>query len=309
MGIIMIFIDGLGLGSDDPEINPLLTADLPNIKSILKTAPTQRTISADMIKPNLVIKAIDARLGVPGLPQSATGQTALFTGTNAPKLTGRHINGFPTRALRDILERNSIFKQINQAGRRAVFANTFTAEYFESVRRGRWRYSASTTAALAGGCKLLMVEDLERGYSVYQDLTNEQLRKKNYPIPIITPETAGENLARQAKSNDFTLFEYFQTDRCGHAQDRELSRLLLNRLDRFVGTIVSRMPTDFCLILTSDHGNIEDLSVKTHTLNPVPLFVFGAGAESFGKVNSITEICPSILNLLGVPVSSNTAFG
>ena len=305
----MIFIDGLGLGSDNPEINPLLTADLPKFKNAFHTLPTQTSIGKGIVAPRKVFKAIDARLGVPGLPQSATGQTALFTGTNAPQLTGRHINGFPTPTLRKILERNSIFKQINRTGKKAVFANTFTEEYFESVRRGRWRHSASTTAALAGGCRLLMTDDLKRGYAVYQDLTNEQLRAKNYPVPLVTPETAGENLVRLAKLNDFTLFEYFQTDHCGHAQDWELAKILLNRLDRFVGSVISLLPTDFCLILTSDHGNIEDLSVKTHTLNPVPLIVWGVGAETFGKANSLTDICPSILNLLGIPVSGDIAIG
>lgn len=309
MGIIMIFIDGLGLGSDNPEINPLLTAALPNFKNAFQTLPTQTSIGKGNVAPRKVFKAIDARLGVPGLPQSATGQTALFTGTNAPQLAGRHINGFPTPTLRKILERSSIFKQINQTGKKAVFANIFTQEYFESVRRGRWRHSASTTAALAGGCRLLMVDDLNRGYGVYQDLTNEQLRDKNYPVPLVPPETAGENLVRLAKLNDFTLFEYFQTDRCGHAQDWELAKILLNRLDRFVGTVISLLPMDFCLVLTSDHGNIEDLSVKTHTLNPVPLIVWGAGAEAFGEANSLIDICPSILNLLGIPVSDNIATG
>lgn len=306
MGIILIFIDGLGLGPDDPEINPLLTADLPYIRNLLRAALGQTGVGSGIIGPNLIIKAIDARLGVPGLPQSATGQTALFTGVNAPKIIGRHIHGFPTKALRDILERNSIFKQINQAGRKAVFANTFTKEYFESVRKGSWRYSASTTAALAGDCRLLMVEDLTQGYAVYQDLTNEQLRRKNYSVPLITPETAAENLVRQAKSNDFTLFEYFQTDHCGHAQDWDLALILLNRLDRFVATVASLLPPGFCLVLTSDHGNIEDLSVKTHTLNPVPLVVLGSGAQNFFNVNSLTDVCPTILNFLGIPAPNSS---
>lgn len=300
MGLLMIFIDGLGLGSDNPEINPLVKADMPFLRSILAGALTDKTVGNGIIKPNMIIKAIDARLGVSGLPQSATGQTALFTGINAAKITGRHINGFPTKALREVLESKSIFKQINRSGRKAVFANTFTKEYFENVQRGRWRYSASTTAALAGSCQLLMVDDLKRGYAVYQDITNEQLRQKDYPIPLITPEIAGENLIRQAQLNDFTLFEYFQTDHCGHAQDQELAFVLLNRLDRLVATVVSRMSADFCLVITSDHGNIEDLSVKTHTLNPAPLIVFGADAESFKVVNSLVDVCPTILNFLGI---------
>lgn len=302
MAIVMIFIDGLGLGVDDPEINPLSEGDQPFIHKIIRGALTQKNVKNYIEKPGMIIKSIDANLGVPGLPQSATGQTSLFTGINAAQVVGRHINGFPTKALRAILEKDSIFKKINQTGRKGVFANTFTKEYFEIVRRGRWRHSASTTAALAGNCKLLMVEDLKQGYAVYQDLTNEQLRQKNYSVPLITPEIAGVNLVRQAKLNDFTLFEYFQTDHCGHAQDRELAMALLNRLELFIGTVVSEMPSDFSLIITSDHGNIEDLSVKTHTLNPVPLIVFGPDAMKFMKAESLPDICPLILESLGISV-------
>lgn len=296
----MIFIDGLGLGVDDPEINPLAKGDQPFIHNIIRGALTQKNVNNGIEKPDLIVKTIDASLGMPGLPQSATGQSSLFTGINAAQVVGRHINGFPTKALRAILEKESIFKKINQTGRKGVFANTFTKEYLEIVRRGRWRHSASTTAALAGNCQLLMVEDLKQGYAVYQDLTNEQLRQKYYSVPLITPEIAGANLVRQAKLNDFTLFEYFQTDRCGHAQDRELAMALLNRLDRFIGTVVGEMPSDFSLIITSDHGNIEDLSIKTHTLNPVPLMVFGPGAIKFKKVESLPDICPLILESLGI---------
>ncbi len=298
MPVVMIFIDGLGIGPDNPENNPLSKAYLPFLQENLQGTVTEKTIGNGIFKSNLIVKAIDARLGVSGIPQSATGQTALFTGINAALLTGRHINGFPTKALREILEKYSIFKQINETGKKAVFANTFTKEYFESVRQVRWRYSASTTAALAGSCQLLMVEDLNRGYAVYQDLINEQLRQKNYPVPLITPEIAGVNLVRQAKLNDFTLFEYFQTDRCGHAQDWELALVLLNRLDRLIATVVAEMPADFTLIITSDHGNIEDLSIKTHTLNSVPLIVFGPGVEVFNKASSLTDVYPAIINLL-----------
>jgi phosphopentomutase len=296
----MIFIDGLGIGLDNPEINPLTKAVLPFIHEMIRGNLTKTTICNEIIRPGLIVKTIDARLGVPGLPQSATGQTSLFTGINAAQAIGRHINGFPTKALHAILEKDSIFKKINQRGRKGVFANTFTKEYFEAVRRGRWRYSASTAAAMAGNCQFLMVEDLIQGYAVYQDLTNEELRQKNYSVPLLTPETAGVNLLRQAKLNDFTLFEYFQTDHCGHAQDQDWAMVLLNRLDRLIGTVVREMPSDFSLVITSDHGNIEDLSVKTHTLNPAPLIVFGPEASRFLKAESLTDIGPLILESLGI---------
>lgn len=305
----MIFIDGLGLGVDNPEINPLLEAEMPFIRRVLKGPLTKSVVEKGIAENGFLAKAIDAQLGVPGIPQSATGQTTLFSGVNAAKVAGRHINGFPTKVLRNILEKDSIFKQVKQAGLSGMFANTFTPEYFEAVRRGRWRHSATTTAALAGGVRLLIVEDLLKGYAVYQDLTNELLLQKNHQVPIITPETAAVNLIRQAKLNDFTLFEYFQTDHCGHAQDRELALKLLNRLDRFLAAVVRELPPGFTLVLTSDHGNIEDLSIKTHTLNPVPLMAFGKDSRAFEAVNSLSDVCPAILNLLEKSATDDLAIG
>ncbi|MGI8884009.1 MAG: hypothetical protein ACR2IA_07185 [Pyrinomonadaceae bacterium] len=52
------------------------------------------------------------------------------------------------------------------------------------------------------------------------------------------------------------------------------------------------------VILTSDHGNIEDLSVRNHTLNDVPTIVWGREKNSVaGRIKDLTDITPAILNL------------
>ena len=76
--ILFIFVDGLGIGSSDPEVNPLYDPRFPFLNNMLSQA-----------------RPLDACLSVAGLPQSATGQAALFTGVNAAKEMGRHIEGFP----------------------------------------------------------------------------------------------------------------------------------------------------------------------------------------------------------------------
>jgi hypothetical protein len=298
----MIFIDGLGLGIEDPAVNPLITAEMPFMRRMLAGGSLSiNRIEEGLFTSTTVIKPTDASLNTAGIPQSATGQTALFTGINAAAVAGRHVSGFPTRSLRDLLKDNSIFKIINQAGGKAVFANTFTQEYFETVERGKWRHSVTTTAALAGGCRLLMPPDLMQGEAVYQDITNEQLRARGYEIPIFEPEESARNLLKQAIKNDFTLFEYFQTDHCGHGQDFQLALTLLNRLDRFIGTIYGGLDEkNLTLLIVSDHGNIEDLSVKTHTLNPVPTIVIGKDVAKFVNIQSLLDIYPAVLRFLGI---------
>jgi hypothetical protein len=311
MSILMVFIDGFGLGPKDAAINPFMAADMPFLKGLLGgRLLTGEDIGAGIIHPDLVVKSTDATLGIAGIPQSATGQTVLFTGINAPQLAGRHVNGFPTKFLREILHQNNVFKAINQSGKRAVFANTFTKEYFEVVERGKWRHSVTTTAALAGGCHLLMLPDLLSGQAVFQDITNEILRERGYDVPLLEPETAAGYLLNQAIRNDFTLFEYFQTDHCGHAQDWNLALTLLNRLDRFLGVVIQRLAElNLTLLIVSDHGNIENLSIKTHTFNPVPTIAIGLEAHRFSKVDSLLNICPIVFEYLGVEGVWNGNFG
>lgn len=56
-------------------------------------------------------------------------------------------------------------------------------------------------------------------------------------------------------------------------------------------------------MLTSDHGNLEDLSTRRHTANPVPGLVIGAPAlraRFTRELNDLTDVTPHILELFGV---------
>ena len=301
MPVLMIFIDGFGLGSSNPAVNPFATAEMHLFRRILHGKPlTLETIGEGFVGDGVVIKPTDATLEVPGIPQSATGQTAFLAGLNTAKLAGRHIHGFPTRMLREKLNESSIFKVIKERNFSTAFANTFTSEYFETVSKGKWRHSATTTAALAGGCRLRMVPDLLNNEAVYHDLTNQILQEKGYVVPIIEPEQAARNLLKIASQHDFVLFEYFQTDRCGHAQDWETALTILNRIDRFLGVLIDNLPPQQTLLVNSDHGNIEDLSIKTHTKNPVPTIAFGRDLELFHNIKTLLDIYSSILQHLGM---------
>ncbi len=312
MPILMVFIDGFGLGTDDTSANPFTAADMPFINRIMgDKSMTRNHVGQGIVRENLAIRPTDACLGVSGIPQSATGQTVLFTGKNVAKTAGRHINGFPTKYLRQVLYQNNLLKTVNDAGRKAVFANVFTTEYFDAVEQGKWRHSVTTTAALAAECHFLLVPDLLSGKGVFQDITNEILRDRGYDVPIWEPETAAHHLLRQAAQNDFTLFEYFQTDHCGHDQNWDLALVLLNRLDRFLGTLAEHLAEfDLELLVVSDHGNIEDLSIKTHTLNPVPTIVIGNCASRFAETASLLDIFPQVLEYLELePVFSGPESG
>jgi len=102
MPVLLLFLDGVGLGEWDPAWNPFVGARTPTLHRLLG----QPLAGHDRLElDGALLIPTDATLGVPGLPQSATGQTALLTGLNAPALVGRHVTAYPTAALRDLLAR------------------------------------------------------------------------------------------------------------------------------------------------------------------------------------------------------------
>ncbi|MFV0389340.1 MAG: hypothetical protein ACK5NT_11365, partial [Pyrinomonadaceae bacterium] len=98
----------------------------------------------------------------------------------------------------------------------------------------------------------------------------------------------------------FTLYEYFLTDKIGHDMNWDAARIVLPELALFVQRTIELIDsTNTTLILTSDHGNIENLSIRNHTLNKVPTIVWGRNNhEIANSITDLTHITPAILRLL-----------
>ena len=109
--LVLFFIDGLGLGSDNPEHNPLRTL-FTSLMSGKKLVDTE----GPLFFPNGVLIPTDPILGVPGIPQSATGQTSLFTGVNAQKQIGLHLSAFPNNELKTLIEKYILMIMLCQGG-------------------------------------------------------------------------------------------------------------------------------------------------------------------------------------------------
>jgi hypothetical protein len=290
--VLLFFIDGLGVGEDDEDRNPLATGELPS----LRLTRTQRP-SATIGSPAMA-HGLDASLGVPGLPQSATGQTSILTGVNAPAAMGKHISGFPGPRLKAILQEHSILKRVREAGRTSSFLNAFGPRFFEAPETKR-RLSATTLATLASGSPFRTWNDLLEGRAVVHDLTHWRMREWGFDLPLRTPEEAGVIIAQEASLLDFTLFEYFETDRAGHDQDRQRGMRCLADIDRALQVALGRLDLQSTsVIVVSDHGNLEDLGVKTHTLNPAFFALWGSWAPTWEPMR-LTDIVPLIWDALG----------
>jgi 2,3-bisphosphoglycerate-independent phosphoglycerate mutase len=293
--VLLFFIDGIGVGSDDPAVNPLASDAWPVLRLTKGAAPRSSVAGSPAFAGGL-----DASLGVPGLPQSATGQTAILTGVNAPAALGRHVSGFPGPALQEILRSHSLFKTLTGAGRSAVFLNAFGPRFFENVdasdpTRPRRRLSATTLATLAGGGPIRDWNDLTGGRAVAHDLTHWRMRDYGFDLAPRTAEEAGAIIAREAMRSDFSLFEYFETDKAGHAQDAAAAARCLTDLNAALEAVLDGVDLrDTLVLVASDHGNLEDARVKTHTLNPALFTAWGA-LDGLPVPESLVGIAPLVL--------------
>lgn len=298
MSVLLFFIDGLGIGSRG-EFNPLdglaeaeplgiFQGEIPKIPWEGIVVPT------------------DASLGVPGRPQSASGQTTILTGVNVPLQLGYHKQGFPNSAMLEIIREHSLFLQLTRAGIQPItFANTYSKGFFDE--RPRW-VSATTAAVEAAGLRFRTVLDLKAGRAVYQDFTNAMLITLGEDVKPRTADEAAIVLAQIVGENRFTLYEYFITDKVGHAQDMEAAKAVLTNLARLIRGVLSAIDLDrTTVILTSDHGNIEDLSSRNHTLNAVPTIVWGANRQRIARgIKSLADITPAILDTLTKKAATHT---
>lgn len=298
MHILFLFFDGWGLGANDPAVNPFLTAPMPVLRDLFDGAMPTRENGASSARAMLV--PTDATLGVPGLPQSATGQTALFTGVNAPREIGEHLGPYPNDALRDLLTRDNLLKRLTVAGRRVTFANAYPPIFFARLARNKARRSATSYAVQAAGVRYRDIDDLRAGRAVSAFVTNKLWRDYGADVPLITTRGAGENLARLAAENDLTLFEYFLTDAAGHKANPAYTARILAEVDELIGGARDASDlADTLIVITSDHGNIEDATTRSHTRNPVPTILIGARREQIAPhIHALTDLAPALAELL-----------
>ena len=294
--ILMLFLDGIGIGKKDLHFNPFFKYGFKTFTEIFNDIPSLE--NPVLNNDNYYLFPTDANLGVAGLPQSGTGQASLFCGFNAPKLIGKHFGPYPYSTTLPILKEKNILVHFYKIDGKGYFANAYPKLFFDYIKSGRSRLSVTTLTCKLSGIRLNRVTDVRKGRAITAELTNERWNERlGYKLPIIKPKTAARRLLKIAQKNRFTLFEYYLSDHLGHLRLAKEFEKRFFEMDEFLLTLLNESDKSrITLIICSDHGNLEDLSTKTHTRNPALTITAGKNAkEIFNTIKDISQIKSAII--------------
>ena len=301
MRILTLFLDGIGLGADDPQHNPFAVADTPAMRSLCQG---RRWLADTGLRHSerAIFIPTDARLGVEGRPQSGTGQAALLTGINVPQRIGRHYGPKPDAATREIVRQHSLFRRLRERGKVARLLTAYPPGLHANWRRGKTLRSSIQLADYAANSEQFGIDDLRDKRALTAEWTTDSWRRHlgMAELPEYGEEAAGRLLARLAQDYDFAFHSHWMTDRVGHRGTLEAGVALLERFDRVLRGLLAAWDDEAGLIvITSDHGNMEDLSTRRHTLNAVPTVVIGARRRDFARAYTrLTDFAPACDRML-----------
>lgn len=317
--VLFLFLDGVGIGKDDPQVNPFAAAQLPNLGEQLGGRRLVEGV-APLHGERATLVEVDAVMGVDGTPQSATGQAALLTGKNVPQIVGEHYGPKPNAAVAAVIREDNLFQQVLQRGGSAALLNGYPPRYFEAIESGHRLLSSIPLAATSAGLKLMTENEMQAGSAFSADFTGVGWSQQPGfpPAPIYQPDQAGRLLATASEAHDLSWFDFWPSDFAGHRGQMAEAIELLENLDAVLGGLFGAWENRSDLIvISSDHGNLEDLSKRGHTTNPVPALLVGPAELRHpfaAELKSLASFAPAILNLLfgppnGRPASSQPAAG
>src|SRR5215211_5547346 len=266
MRLLFIFLDGIGLGENNSETNPFARAKMPNLNRLLEGKSLIRE-SAPFHGEHASLLAVDPAVGVPGLPQSATGQAILLTGINIPAELGYHYGPKPNPEVAAYLREATLFSRFVKEGKKAALLNAYPPRYFDGIDSGKRLYSSIPLSVINAGLPLFKHDDLFAGRALSADFTGDGWRSMLgfAEAPTMEAHQAGQKLGALAKEYDFSLFEYWASDYAGHRQELDNAIHLMETFDAVLGGLIKAWDDGGLILVTSDHGNMDDLSTRKHT--------------------------------------------
>ncbi|MFT7005026.1 MAG: 2,3-bisphosphoglycerate-independent phosphoglycerate mutase [Sulfurimonas sp.] len=107
---------------------------------------------------------------------------------------------------------------------------------------------------------------------------------------------------------DFVVVNFANGDMVGHTGDEEAAKIAVTTVDTQLGKIIKKAKKDdYSLIITSDHGNCEEMkdedgnTLTNHTVGKVWCFVIADGVTDV-KTGGLNNIAPTVLKLMDIKI-------
>ncbi len=301
MHILMLFLDGIGLGPDDPATNPFAIAETP---TLCQLANGQRWLETTgfQASPRSLFIPTDANMGIPGRPQSGSGQAAILTGRKIPQIIGEHYGPKPNKATRDLIEENNFFKEVVAHGKRAALLEAYPSRWHEGINSGKRLRASYQLASHSAGLPTFGEQELYAGRAFAVDWIGEGWRSQlGYEdTPLYTPQEAGRKLVEVSRDYDFAFMSHWLTDIIGHRGTLDDAVKNLERFDKVMAGVLDCWDdSEGLVIITSDHGNMEAIGSRKHTENEVPTVIIGQQKDVFQQdFHSLADFVPHMAHLL-----------
>ena len=120
---------------------------------------------------------------------------------------------------------------------------------------------------------------------------------------------AGELTAKiieaiRANTYDFIVVNYANPDMVGHTGNLQAAQVACQTLDQCLRDLHAAIREAGVLVISSDHGNVENMLNTEHDANPVPFVLVGKDYLRSVQLRSgiLADIAPTILNIMGLPI-------
>lgn len=140
-------------------------------------------------------------------------------------------------------------------------------------------------AAREAGVELRGWDEVRAGRALTSSLTHALEAEFGFaslglePLPERSEAEAAQVLADLGSKHPFVFYKFQLADLVSHTGRVELARGVFAQIERFLGELLARTPDSLTVIVTSDHGHLEQVGfTRGHPKSLVPTWVFGPDA-------------------------------
>jgi hypothetical protein len=187
--------------------------------------------------------------------------------------------------------REQVEKGLRYCGKDVAFRGTAKNGFAELFTLAEINQNIFVFAARQANMRIRTWYDVRRDLALTSSMTHELEAEFDLslfdqePLPPRTPEQAAQILANLASDHDFTFYKYQIPDLVSHTGQVAAARGVFAVIERFVEALLASLDTaDSMVIVTSDHGHLEQLSSsRGHPRSKVPTWCFSPEPARFSQ--------------------------